>query len=292
MSSCKFTDYDVYLKSKQHENIMFVLMGQRRYRDIKLFLWLIPFANLINYYLTYNNITPWKFVLSFTIDTIQGYIAWLITRAIIIWLDKKLPYEKNPARRIGIQLVLTLFAGISSIILLTKLENWIAGHGPVPISFYTKDLFIISIWFFVVNGIYIGLHYYQKLLDSEEQRKKENEIKTGGFKVSTARKDLLLTFEEIGGFYIDGDYSVVFTTDSKKFLVDSSLDKVEKTLPIPLFFRLNRQYIIHRQFVNGYEKGENGKINVLLKDHDHLPSTIPVSRTKAPDFKAWFVAPV
>jgi DNA-binding LytR/AlgR family response regulator len=82
---------------------------------------------------------------------------------------------------------------------------------------------------------------------------------------------------------------MVITIEGKKFLVDSSLDKIETTIPASLFFRLNRQFIIHRQLVFGFEKGENGKIDVLIKELNPFPQTIPVSRIKAPSFKSWFM---
>lgn len=269
---------------------MFSITRHTKYKDVKLFLWLIPFINIINYYLTYNGLIPfWRLCATFTIDTVQGYVAWLIVRSIIIWLDRKVSYAANPLKRIVIQLVLTLLAGMGAIIILTEFVNWLATSETVPSSFYTADIFIISIWFFVVNGIYIGLYYYNQWQQAEEKIKEERKIKTEGFKVSSLKKNLLLSFEEIGGFYVDGDYSVVVTTERKKYFVDFSLDKVEKTLPASSFFRLNRQYIVHRQVVTGYEKGENGKLNVLLKNTDHLPQTIPVSRTKAAGFKSWFI---
>lgn len=269
---------------------MIATVTKEKYNDTRLFAWLIPLINVINYYLTYTHFNPfWRLLATFSIDTAQGYIAWLATRFIILWLDKKIPYGNNPGKRISVQLLLTLLAGVSLIILLTKLVNGLASNKPIPLSFYTKDVFIISIWFFVVNGIYIGLHYYQQWQQSEEKIKKDTAIKTAGFKVSTAKKDLLFSFEDIGGFYVDGDYSVVVTMEKKNFFVDSSLDKVEKNLPASAFFRLNRQYIVHRQLISGYEKADNGKINVLLKDSDPLPCAIPVSRTKAPGFKSWFI---
>jgi hypothetical protein len=269
---------------------MFISHINTKYKDVKLFLWLIPAINVINYYLTYSLSQPfWRLLLTFTIDTVMGYIAWLIGRAIIFSLDKKISYETAPLKRIAIQIILTLFAGMGSIILLTELVNWLATSKPVPVSFYKEDVFIISIWFFVVNGIYIGFHYYGQWQHAEEKLKEERKIKTGGFKVSTAKKDMLFSFEEIGGFYVDGDYSVAVTAEQKKYFLDFSLDKVEKTLPAIYFFRLNRQYIIHRQLIAGFEKSENGKINVLLKTTEHLPQSIAVSRTKAPEFKLWFI---
>ena len=261
-----------------------------KYDDTKLFLWLIPCINIINYYLTYNTFSPlWRLIATFTIDTLQGYVAWMVVRYIILWLDKKVSYKADPLKRLIIQLILTLAGGIACIIILTEFVNWLASSKPVPLSFYKKDLFIIAIWFFVVNGIYIGLYYYQQWQDSEQKRKNESEMKTNGFKVSTPKKDLLFSFEEIVGFYVDGDYSVVVTAERKKFFVNNSLDKVEKTLPFSSFYRLNRQYIVHRQVVTGYEKAENGKLNVLLKITDYLPQSISVSRTKAADFKSWFI---
>lgn len=265
-------------------------MQPSTYKEVKLFLWLIPCINAVNYYLTYNLAAPsWRNIATFTIDTITGYITWLLVRRIIIWLDRKLPYAPNPGKRILVQLLLTLITGCGFIIVLTELINWIATSHPVPRTFYTNDIFIISIWFFVINGIYVGLYYYGLWQASEMQRKKEAEVKMAGFAVSSAKKDEILDFPDILGFYINGDYSVVVTAANKKLFVDSSLDKVEKSVPSSFFFRLNRQYIVHRQVVTGYEKLENGKLNVLLKPNDHLPANVQVSRTKAPTFKTWLL---
>jgi hypothetical protein len=260
------------------------------YKDVKLFGWLIPCINIINYYLTYRlNAPTWRIIATFAIDTAMGYIAWLFIRQIIIWLDQQLPYAPNPAKRILVQLLLTIAAGCGTIIFFTELVNWMATSHPVPRSFYTTDIFIISIWFFVVTGIYVGLHYFNLWQASELQRKQEAQLRMAGFAVSSSKKDEILDFGDILGFYIDGDYSVVVTAANKKMLVDKSLDKVEKNLPASYFFRLNRQYIVHRQVIKGYEKVDNGKLNALLKPSDHLPSMVQVSRTKAPAFKTWLL---
>lgn len=72
------------------------------------------------------------------------------------------------------------------------------------------------------------------------------------------------------------------------YCLEQSLDKVEKKLPPDLFFRLNRQCILHRQLIAGFRRGENGKLTVLLADNPFFPAELPVSRTKAPAFKEWF----
>jgi hypothetical protein len=186
---------------------MLLFHKNSKYQDIRLFLWLIPLINVINYYLTYQNIGfSGRTILTFSIDTVTGYIAWLVVRAIILWMDRKFPYDVSPPKRIGFQIVLTLFAGSLTIILITEIVNFIATSKPVPHTFYTTDIFIISIWFFVLNGIYIGLHYYNQWQLTEANMKQIVTQITEGFKVSTSKKDLLLDFDEIAGFYVDGDY--------------------------------------------------------------------------------------
>jgi len=266
------------------------------YRDIPLFLLLIPCINALNYYLTYSHIPfNWYTAMTFTIDTFQGYAALFLVRYIIIKLDEKFPYSPKPLKRIAVQLILTSAAGLSIIIITTEIINWIAKDTPVPANFYKIDIFIFLIWFFVINGIYIGLYYYTVWNESEKLRLEEKEIREeekksrqDGFIVKQGKQNLNIPFSDIVGLYIEGEYSVLVTKHGRKHLLDQSLDKVEKVLPEEAFFRLNRQYILHRTIITGFERAENGKINAFVTDTPYLPTTIQVSRTKAPAFKNWF----
>lgn len=268
----------------------------KRLWDIKLFLILIPLINLFNYYLTYTNITlSWHTIIAFCIDTIEGFGAWLLLRYIIFYLDKKMPFEHGPIKRIVVQIIATLLAGLALIILLTELVNKIATSKPVPREFYTTDIFIIAIWFFVVNGIYIGVYLYGEWQQSKSIKKHEEKIidehrklLLTGFMVKTGKAELLMPYADIAGFFTEGEYVVCNTLAEKKYLLDYSIDKIEKELPSVLFFRLNRQYLVHRQMVTGFQRVENGKLNVLIKSSKTISSPIPVSRTKASAFKTWF----
>jgi hypothetical protein len=256
--------------------------------DVALFLILIPFISAFNYYLTYSSIKlSWFLLLTFSIDTIQGYAAWWGVRTFILFLDKKFPYGNKPLTRIIGQLISTCFIGLLIISFLTELVSWIARGKSVPLNFYTTDLVIISIWFFVMNGIYVCLYYYNEWQRSESQRAEENRVKEGGLMVTLGKLNIKLNFEEISGFFVDGEYAVACHVNGKKYYMDQSLDKIEKTLP-SFFFRLNRQYIVHRQLVSGFKRGENGKLEVLLNENETLPTEVSVSRTKAASFKGWF----
>jgi DNA-binding LytR/AlgR family response regulator len=260
--------------------------------DVALFLILIPFISAFNYYLTYSNIQLNGFLLlTFTIDTVQGYCAWWGVRILILYLDQKLPYEKGLLRRIVFQLFSTLIIGLFIISILTEVVSLMAKGKPAPLSFYTVDLFIISIWFFVINGIYLGLYFYHRYKESEETRLRENQIRSDGLFVRQGKQDIRLSFEELEGFYVDEDYVVASQLGGKKYYLNQSLDKIEETLPVASFYRLNRQYIVHRQIISGFKRSDNGKILVMLQNTTNLPAEIPVSRLKAPAFKGWFLPP-
>jgi len=174
------------------------------------------------------------------------------------------------------------------MISIAELVSWLVRGKPALLNFYLFDIFIFTIWFLVINGIYIGMHYYSEWKNSEDQRRKEREIRSTGYTVKQGKQNVLIAFDEILSFYADEGYTVLLTRQNKKYLQDRSLDKIEDSLPEESFFRLNRQYIIHRSAVKGFKRTGDGKIDVLLAQFDHLPEAIQVSRTKAVSFKNWF----
>ena len=261
----------------------------KKYNDVKFFLIAIAFISAFNYYLTYNNIRfNWFLVLTYTIDTVQGWLAWWAVRSIIISLDKKLPYTQQPLKRILVQLALTTATGLFVIIILTEIVSLIARGRTVPVNFYLFDVFIFVIWFFVINGIYIGMHYYQLWKESEYLRQEEKKIRAEGFSIKLGKQNLLIPFNDILSFYVDEGYTMLLTPGNKKYSTDRSLDKIEEILPDEFFFRLNRQIIVHRNVITGFKRTADGKIEVLVNAPENFPKAIPVSRNRAVRFKTWF----
>src|SRR5262245_3775091 len=103
------------------------MTGSAKYRDVKFFLISIAFISAFNYYLTYTNIKFNGFLLlTYSIDTVQGWMGWWAVRSIVIYLDKKMPYGNRPVKRILIQFFFTTIAGLAVIIALTELVSLIA----------------------------------------------------------------------------------------------------------------------------------------------------------------------
>ncbi|RPA69440.1 LytTR family transcriptional regulator [Cyclobacteriaceae bacterium YHN15] len=257
--------------------------------DVLVFLLAIPLINAFNFYLTYSNIKLNSFFFTrFVIDLLQGYAAWWIVRWMIIQLDEKMPYSENPSKRITTQIFSTTLVGLLFIALTTEILSLLVKNEFAPLDFYTKDLFIISVWFLVINGYYIGMYFFREWQKSISSSK-TLDVKPLGILVKKGNKSLLIHFEEILYFVVDGDYVQLMDNSKQRYLMDLSLDKIEKKVSPSDFFRINRQVLIHRQVIKGFRRIENGKLMVELdKEEDPLPD-LTISRTKAPSFRAWFL---
>jgi len=251
--------------------------------DIKIFLILIPSISAFNYFLTYSNIALDSFTLiRYSVDTLQGFLAWWIVRSLIIWLDSKIPFLKLPVKRTLIQVLLTTVCGLGFIILSTEILSLLVYGKPAIQSFYTLDVLIILIWFFVINGIYIGLLLF-KLLPGKVDSSKESE----GILVSKGKKKRLVLMNEILALSIGSGYVELHANSGEKYFLDNSLDHWEKKLSQNDFFRANRKSIVSRKAVTGFKSKEYGKLELeLCEPLQNLE--LGVSRAKAPSFKRWF----
>ncbi|MFZ4861777.1 LytR/AlgR family response regulator transcription factor [Sphingobacterium sp. Mn56C] len=96
-------------------------------------------------------------------------------------------------------------------------------------------------------------------------------------------KNLLI--EDIVYFYSENGLSHARLADGNTEIVPQTLEELEKQLDPSLYFRANRQFIIHidaiRQVLNYF----NGKLKLELKITPHLE--LIVSREKAPNLKMW-----
>ena len=220
--------------------------------------------------------------MTYTIDTTQGYLAILIVRAHIFYLDKVLPYEKSVIKRILIQFVSTSFIGLFIISSTTELASLIAKGSFAPFSFYSFDLFIISIWFFVVNGVYIMLYFIQQW-DRYQHAFKPESV---GLQTKVGAKNVVIPFSNLLLLKADQDYTQLIDSDNKKYFQNESLNKLEDKLPGQVFFRLNRQVIINKQLVKSFSRIENGKLKVEFTELVSIEPQI-ISRDKAPQFKKW-----
>lgn len=90
---------------------------------------------------------------------------------------------------------------------------------------------------------------------------------------------------DIAYFVFDEDYVYAYKTDSKHYIIDDSIEKLEKLLNPNDFFRINRKMIISLQSIVDIHKYFNGRVKLKLKPDIQFDAI--VSREKTSDFKKW-----
>ncbi len=74
-------------------------------------------------------------------------------------------------------------------------------------------------------------------------------------------------------------------TDTNKYLLDHSLDRIIELVPPDKFFRINRQYIISYEAIKDIVQYSNSRLRISLIHSDD--KEIIVSRERVQDFKKW-----
>lgn len=118
-----------------------------------------------------------------------------------------------------------------------------------------------------------------KLLFNPTQKFKENFL----VKFGTS----LIPVETNAVFYFLSDENQVYLVDRnhKKYLTSYSLTHLEEILNPQTFFRINRQYIVHRQSVASLKPHLKGQVSVSIHSANQLE--VVASRLKTAQIKEW-----
>jgi DNA-binding LytR/AlgR family response regulator len=101
-----------------------------------------------------------------------------------------------------------------------------------------------------------------------------------------SREQLIPVFEEqIAYFQTSNELVLLVKRDGKKYLVDYTLEQLEKLLNPESFFRLNRQFLAHLSAIHEIHTYFNGKLKLELSPR--ATDEVVVSRDKAGPFKVW-----
>jgi len=94
-----------------------------------------------------------------------------------------------------------------------------------------------------------------------------------------------IAVNEIQCFLIQERATFLRTMNGKKYDLDYSLDQIQKLVDPNIFFRINRNYLIHIDSIQDIFSYSSNRLSVKLKMLDHLDMI--VSRDKVADFKKW-----
>ncbi|HEX5668937.1 MAG TPA: LytTR family DNA-binding domain-containing protein [Chitinophagaceae bacterium] len=122
------------------------------------------------------------------------------------------------------------------------------------------------------------------LLEKIEQLTRPAEFRNR-FLVKQGQKMMSIDISEVAYIFSENKFTFIRTHQNQKYIVDVTLDTLEKELPPKEFFRANRQYILTNRSVVAIHTWFNQKLKVEVR-----PPTaehVIISRDKANAFKAW-----
>lgn len=94
-----------------------------------------------------------------------------------------------------------------------------------------------------------------------------------------------LSIEDVEYFFSETKITYACLKSGDQTMVPYSLEELEEELSPQLFFRANRQYIIHVNSIQSIHNFFNGKLKVWISKRE--PVELIISKDKAPVFKQW-----
>ncbi|WP_046242753.1 LytR/AlgR family response regulator transcription factor [Hymenobacter terrenus] len=105
------------------------------------------------------------------------------------------------------------------------------------------------------------------------------------FLVSSGSQLLPLDVDQVAYFVTRHELTTIVAHDGRRFVLDYTLEQLERLLDPRQFFRANRQLLLHLSAVRRLHPYFNGKYKLDL--HPEVSDEMLVSRGKASAFKAW-----
>lgn len=128
----------------------------------------------------------------------------------------------------------------------------------------------------------IDMHLVAQLLNL---RGKNIEKERKRFLVKTAGRLSFIPVEEIAFFFSEEGNAFIATRSGERFLVDHTIEEIEKEISIEQFFRINRKMIVHIDSIVRIENHFNNRF--LIETNPSFEEEIIVSRLRVAEFKEW-----
>lgn len=106
------------------------------------------------------------------------------------------------------------------------------------------------------------------------------------FAVHMGRSVTLIPVEDIA-LFLKEELIYLINKEGNRFITDfRSLDEVEELVNPTLFYRVNRQHLVHLPCIESYRGDDTGKLTLKLRGIK--TNELIVSKEKAAEFKKWF----
>jgi len=105
------------------------------------------------------------------------------------------------------------------------------------------------------------------------------------FSVKVGQHLKLINIDEIECFYSENKGTYLYTKEGRSYLLDTTLDQLEKELEPQTFFRINRKFFVNIQAIKDMVSYTNSRLQIKLNTYNE--QEVIVARERVKDFKQW-----
>jgi len=105
------------------------------------------------------------------------------------------------------------------------------------------------------------------------------------FTVKVGQHLKMFTIDTIECFYSEHKGTYIHTTDNRDYLIDLTLDELEKELEPQTFFRVSRKFYVNINAIKDMISYTNSRLQIKLNSYND--QDVIVSRERVRDFKDW-----
>jgi len=105
------------------------------------------------------------------------------------------------------------------------------------------------------------------------------------FSIKVGQHLKLINIDEIECFYSENKGTYVHTTGGRNYLLDTTLEQLEKELEPQTFFRINRKFFVNIHAIKDMINYTNSRLQIKL--NSFKDQEVIVARERVKDFKAW-----
>lgn len=235
-------------------------------------------------------ITQHSYWYNLTYNIIIISISLFLLRTWLKWLDRRVPYRPNFARRILFQLLTSVIGLLTFIEIATFIYVKIWMKGDYWDHHLHTDIPFAIVLILITNLLYIGLYLMEE--NKTEPKSLDKPILPRRISVQIGTASFSLSPNEIALIISTNRLVKVTATNEKSYWSNQSLKELAIQLGDNQFYRANRQTLIHRQLIKGYRKLPNRKLELILTSSTITDEKIYISKAKASTFQTWLEKPV
>jgi DNA-binding LytR/AlgR family response regulator len=105
------------------------------------------------------------------------------------------------------------------------------------------------------------------------------------FSIKVGQHLKLINIDEIECFYSENKGTYVHTNGGRNYLLDTTLEQLEKELEPQTFFRINRKFFVNIHAIKDMINYTNSRLQIKL--NSFKDQEVIVARERVKDFKAW-----